>query len=156
MLQSLASSYRSYRWQLMDFDLLKVPWFHKTMNHSHTFHNSSELAEFKNQVKALIILKRSKRSAAAACQKDNFGFNSYNLLTFGILTFNIVAALVTANNNNNLNNNNNNDNLNMLGSQSTSNSVSRDQTLFKVPRMNLFYPSRTRKLTPIQCRLWQW
>ena len=50
--------------------------------------------------------------------------NSYNMLTFAILTFNIVSALITSNNNNNVNNNNNNDNNNDLGSVASSVTVS--------------------------------
>ena len=60
----------------------------------------------------------------AACENDRFGVNSYNMLTFAILTFNIVSALVTSNNNNNVNNNNNNDNNNDLGSVASSVTVS--------------------------------
>ena len=58
-----------------------------------------------------------------ACESDRFGVNSYNMLTFAILTFNIVSALVTSNNDN-LNNNNNNDNNNDLGSVASSVTVS--------------------------------
>ena len=42
--------------------------------------------------------------------KGQFGFNSYNLLTFVILSYNIVSNIIS-NVNNNANNNNNNDNL---------------------------------------------
>ena len=110
---------------------------------ANVFKNSTELDEFKNKVKALVILRRSKRSTTCR-QRDNFGFNSYNMLTFGILTFNIVAALINTANNNNLNNNNNNNNQNMLGSQSTSNSVS---PIITFDRELIIY------FVPMPCRL---
>ena len=44
-----------------------------------------------------------------------YGFNSYNLLTFAILSFNVVSNIIS-NVNNNANNNNNNDNLYNFGS----------------------------------------
>lgn len=45
------------------------------------------------------------------CETDNFGFNSYNMLTFSLLSFNVMANLLAnTNDNNNANNNNNNQN----------------------------------------------
>ncbi len=41
--------------------------------------------------------------------EGKFGFNSYDLLTFAVLSFNIVSNVIT-NTNKNENNNNNNDN----------------------------------------------
>lgn len=55
--------------------------------------------------------KNGKRKSSFA---GNFGLNNYNLLTFVILSFNIVSNLVT-NINNNSNNNNNNNNVARLG-----------------------------------------
>ena len=62
------------------------------------------------------------------CRKTSpkFGFNSYNLLTFAILSFNVVSNLI-ANVNNNVNNNNNNDNLAALGSIQTSQSSTKSE-----------------------------
>ena len=54
--------------------------------------------------------------------KGRYGFNSYNLLTFTILSFNLAANLIS-NANNNINNNNNNNNENDLGSVSSNSQV---------------------------------
>ena len=53
--------------------------------------------------------------------KGRFGFNSYNLLTFAILSYNIVSNIIS-NVNNNANNNNNNDNLLNFGSSNVAES----------------------------------
>ena len=54
--------------------------------------------------------------------KGRYGFNSYNLLTFTILSFNLAANLIS-NSNNNINNYNNNNNENDLGSVSSNSQV---------------------------------
>jgi hypothetical protein len=53
------------------------------------------------------------------CKDGNgrYGFNSYNLMTFIVLSFNAVSNAI-ANVNNNDNNNNNNNNKNDIGSVS--------------------------------------
>ena len=59
--------------------------------------------------------------SGAAGGKGRFGFNSYNLLTFAILSYNIVSNIIS-NVNNNANNNNNNDNLLNFGSSNVAES----------------------------------
>ena len=54
-------------------------------------------------------------------EKGRFGFNSYNLLTFAILSYNVVSNIIS-NVNNNANNNNNNDNLLNFGSSNVAES----------------------------------
>jgi hypothetical protein len=60
----------------------------------------------KSQTKAITIL-----IAGVDCPggEGKFGFNSYDLLTFSVLSFNIISNVIT-NTNKNENNNNNNDN----------------------------------------------
>ena len=70
------------------------------------------------------FVKISNRKLTFSCEggKGRFGFNSYNLLTFSILSFNLAANLIS-NANNNLNNNNNNNNQNDLGTVSSNSQV---------------------------------
>ncbi len=58
-----------------------------------------------------ILIKKSFIVAGVDCPggEGKFGFNSYDLLTFAVLSFNIVSNVIT-NTNKNENNNNNNDN----------------------------------------------
>ena len=66
-------------------------------------------------------IKRETGCADENGGKGRFGFNSYNLLTFAILSYNIVSNII-ANVNNNANNNNNNDNLLNFGSSNVAES----------------------------------
>jgi hypothetical protein len=61
----------------------------------------------------------SKTNLILICKDGNgrYGFNSYNLMTFIVLSFNAVSNAI-ANVNNNDNNNNNNNNKNDIGSVS--------------------------------------
>ena len=61
--------------------------------------------------RAIECTSPNKRSGGVG----KYGFNSYNLLTFAILSFNVVSNIIS-NVNNNANNNNNNDNLYNFGS----------------------------------------
>lgn len=66
-------------------------------------------------------IKRETGCAHEYGGKGRFGFNSYNLLTFAILSYNIVSNIIS-NVNNNANNNNNNDNLLNFGSSNVAES----------------------------------
>jgi len=68
----------------------------------------------------------TRRSTCAGSGVGNLGFNSFNFLTFMVLTFNAIA-----NTNNNINNNNNNDNninLNSISQDSSSATSNSDNT----------------------------
>ena len=96
-----------------------------------------------SQVKSL--QKRSPSSSCSSEQDDgigNLGFNSFNFLTFMILTFN---AITNVNNNINNNNNNNNDvSLNSI-SQSSSNTISNSDNSNDIMVMILPMPGKRRK-----------
>ena len=96
-----------------------------------------------SQVKSL-----QKRSPSSSCSSErddgigNLGFNSFNFLTFMILTFN---AITNVNNNINNNNNNNNDvSLNSI-SQSSSNTISNSDNSNDIMVMILPMPGKRRK-----------
>ena len=83
------------------------------------------------------IIRISNRKITFSCVggKGRFGFNSYNLLTFSILSFNLAANLIS-NANNNLNNNNNNNNQNDLGTVSSNSQVkSNDNRIFNCSQL---------------------
>ena len=91
---------------------------------------------------------RHKRNSGGGCSSQgddsigNLGFNSFNFLTFMILTFN---AVVNVNNNINNNNNNNNDvSLNSI-SQSSSNTVSNSDNSNDIMVMILPMPGKKKK-----------
>ena len=96
-----------------------------------------------SQVK--LLQKRSPSSSCSSEQDDgigNLGFNSFNFLTFMILTFN---AITNVNNNINNNNNNNNDvSLNSI-SQSSSNTISNSDNSNDIMVMILPMPGKRRK-----------
>ena len=72
-------------------------------------------------------VKRSKRSDCPG-GVGNFGFNTYNLLAFMLMSFNQVSNVIV-NSNNNRNNNNNNDFQASFGSVNTNqNDVEATQT----------------------------
>ena len=80
------------------------------------------------------VTHRLKRAIECASPNERsggvgkYGFNSYNLLTFAILSFNVVSNIIS-NVNNNANNNNNNDNLYNFGSTNVAeSSTSADNT----------------------------
>jgi hypothetical protein len=82
---------------------------------------------------------RSVRSTCGGSGVGNLGFNSFNFLTFMVLTFNAIA-----NTNNNINNNNNNDNdinLNSI-SQDSNNAVSNSDNSNTVMVMILPMPGK--------------
>ena len=85
---------------------------------------SSELLEIEldkvlDQYSGSGRLKRSPDCPPAGDSSGRFGINSFNFLTFILLTFNLVVSI-----NNNINNNNNNNNDNSLNAVSqTSNNV---------------------------------
>ena len=91
------------------------------------------------------LQKRSPSSSCSSEQDDgigNLGFNSFNFLTFMILTFN---AITNVNNNINNNNNNNNDvSLNSI-SQSSSNTISNSDNSNDIMVMILPMPGKRRK-----------
>ena len=70
------------------------------------------LQDYNNRFKRESVCSQKKGNTGG---KGSFGFNSYNLLTFAILSYNIVSNIIS-NVNNNANNNNNNDNLYNFGS----------------------------------------
>ena len=78
----------------------------------------------------ILIIKISNWKITFSCEggKGRYGFNSYNLLTFSILSFNLAANLIS-NANNNLNNNNNNNNQNDLGTVSSNSQVKSSEIL---------------------------
>ena len=89
-----------------------------------------------------------KRSPSPSCSSEqddgigNLGFNSFNFLTFMILTFN---AITNVNNNINNNNNNNNDvSLNSI-SQTSSNTISNSDNSNDIMVMILPMPGKRRK-----------
>ena len=66
-------------------------------------------------------LKRDTECLTKTGSKGRFGFNSYNLLTFAVLSYNLISNIIS-NVNNNANNNNNNDNLYNFGSSNVAES----------------------------------
>ena len=65
------------------------------------------------------LVKRQKRSDCPG-GIGNFGFNTYNLITFMLMSFNHISNVIV-NTNNNRNNNNNNDFQATFGSINTNN-----------------------------------
>ena len=93
-------------------------------------------------VKQRRSLNDKKCSEGGDSSIGNFGFNSFNFLTFMILTFNAVANI-----NNNINNNNNNNNdisLNSV-SQTSSNTVSNSDNSNDIMVMILPVPGKRRR-----------
>ena len=84
-----------------------------------------------------LMVKLSNWKITFSCEggKGRYGFNSYNLLTFSILSFNLAANLIS-NANNNLNNNNNNNNQNDLGTVSSNSQVKSSKILYSITANN--------------------
>ena len=104
-----------------------------------------------NIFKDKLRVKRNSGTGCSSGQVDNsignLGFNSFNFLTFMILTFNAVTNV-----NNNINNNNNNNNdvsLNSI-SQSSSNTVSNSDNSNDIMVMILPMPGGRKKRTLLQ------
>ena len=103
-------------------------------------HNNGEITQNKYKI------KRSSATGCSSGQVDNsignLGFNSFNFLTFMILTFN---AITNVNNNINNNNNNNNDvSLNSI-SQTSSNTISNSDNSNDIMVMILPMPGGRKK-----------
>lgn len=112
-------------------------------------HKSTDALHDKNvpsNAQKQLRVKRKSATNKCSSQGDNsignLGFNSFNFLTFMILTFNAVTNV-----NNNINNNNNNNNdisLNSI-SQSSSSTVSNSDNSNDIMVMILPMPGKKRK-----------
>ena len=96
--------------------------------------NTSEIKQLLDYIQSYPIEADQFRSVHRGKRSDcpggvgNFGFNTYNLLTFMLMSFNHVSNVIV-NTNNNRNNNNNNDFQASLGSINTNqNDVEATQT----------------------------
>ena len=96
--------------------------------------NTSEIQQLLDFIQSYPIEADKFRSVHRGKRSDcpggvgNFGFNTYNLLTFMLMSFNHVSNVIV-NTNNNRNNNNNNDFQASLGSINTNqNDVEATQT----------------------------